>query len=111
MGAINRHYEGVRKQKKVEEGGVIHISGSFLADHADEIINLVKHEGKAWEADNPTAKLTSIEKANGGFKVETTNHKLALHIGKCLHKAYKGLHEYKFLKQEKFVEVNWKRDN
>ncbi|MFA5839083.1 MAG: hypothetical protein WC890_00325 [Candidatus Margulisiibacteriota bacterium] len=111
MGAINRHYEGFREQKRVEEGGLIRISGTFLLDHSEEILNLIKHEGRIWEADNATAKLTKIEKADDGYTVETNNHKLALHIGKCLHKAYKGEHEYKFLKDEKFVEVDWKRDN
>ncbi len=107
---IERHYEGFMEPEKIEEGGVIRISGKFLFDHEDEIINLVKHEGKLAETRNPEHRVTKIEKNNGGIVVETSVHNLALHIGKRLEHAYKGKHEYRFLKGEKFVEVLWQRD-
>ncbi|OGC23263.1 hypothetical protein A2291_08495 [candidate division WOR-1 bacterium RIFOXYB2_FULL_42_35] len=105
-----RHYEDFRDPDKVEEGGVVRISGAFLLDHEDEILNLVKEEGKLAEARNPKAKVSSITKAGNGIVVETSSHNLALKIGKALSHAYKGEHTYKFLKGEKFVEVIWQRD-
>ncbi|OGB87337.1 hypothetical protein A3H38_00690 [candidate division WOR-1 bacterium RIFCSPLOWO2_02_FULL_46_20] len=108
--AGNRHYEGFRSPDKIEEGGVVNLSGAFLLDHEEEIINLVKHEGKLATERNPKAKVSKIAKANGGLLVETTDHNLALRIGKALYRAYKGDHQYKFLKDEKFVRVDWKRD-
>lgn len=96
--------------KHIEEGGVIKLSGKFLLDHGDEIINLIKHEGNLAEQKNPGHKVNKIEKVNGGIVAEITDHNLALHIGKALVHAYRGEHEYKFLKGEKFVEVHWKRD-
>ena len=93
-----------------EHGGVVHISGAFLLDHETDILNLVKHEGKLAEERNRKTKVSKIEKKNGGFSVETSDHNLALRIGKALHSAYKGDHQYKFLKGDKFVEVTWKRD-
>jgi len=106
----NRHSEAFRAPKKVEEGGIIKIYGAFLLDHEQDILNLVKHEGKLAEERNPAAKVAKIAKANGGFEVTTTDHNLALKIGKALSHAYKGEHTYKFLKEEKFVEVVWQRD-
>jgi len=95
---------------KIEEGGIINISGKFLLDHEDEIVNLVKHEGQLAEQHDPQHKVTKIEKVDGKIVVEISDHNLAMHIGKALTHAYKGKHEYKFLKGEKYVEVNWQRD-
>jgi len=108
---VERHYEGFMDPTKIEEGGIIRLSGKFLLDHEDEIVNLVQHEGKLAEQRNPAHKVVKIEKANGGLVVEISDHNLALHIGKALSHAYQGKHEYKFLKGEKYVEVDWRRDD
>ena len=110
MAKIERHYEGFMEPKHIEEGGILRLSGAFLLDHEEEVLNLIKHEGRLAEQKNPLHKVSKIEKADGVIHVEITDHNLALHIGKCLVHAYKGEHTYKFLKGEKFVEVDWKRD-
>lgn len=106
----DRHFEDFRDPKKIEEGGIIRISGDFILDHEEDILNLVKHEGRIAEKRNPLHRVTNIEKKDGMILVEISDHNLTLHIGKALHSAYKGAHSYKFLKEEKFVEVDWKRD-
>lgn len=108
---VERHYEGFMEPEPIEEGGVIRLFGKFLLDHEDEIVNLVKHEGNLAEQRNPKHRVNKIEKGSGGIVAETSTHNLALHIGKCLVHAYKGKHEYRFLKGEKFVEVIWRRDD
>jgi len=108
--AKDHHFDDFREPKTIEQGGVIKISGSFLLDHEDEIINLVKHEGKLAEAKNPLRRVTKIEKVDGGIMAEISDHHLAMHIGKALEHAYKGKHTYKFREGEKYVEVDWKRD-
>lgn len=106
----NYNYEEFERKVKLEEGGILRISGKFLLDHEDEIINLVKHEGKLAEQKNPAHRINKIEKIKNDIVAEISDHNLALHIGKALEHAYKGKHTYKFLKGEKFVEVDWKRD-
>jgi len=106
----DRRFEGFRGEESRDHGGKINISGAFLLDHESDILNLVKHEGRLAEEKNPSHKIKSIAKANGGIVVETSEHNLALRIGKQLVHAYKGEHNYKFTKGEKFVEVDWKRD-
>ncbi|MFA5113614.1 MAG: hypothetical protein WC529_04885 [Candidatus Margulisiibacteriota bacterium] len=108
---VERHYEGFMDPKKVEEGGILRISGKFLLDHENEIVNLIKHEGNLAEQKNPGHKVVSIDKADGGIVAAISDHNLALHIGKALSHAYQGKHEYKFLKGEKYVEVDWRRDD
>jgi hypothetical protein len=106
-----RHAEAFREPKHIEEGGVVKMSGKFLLDHEEEIVNLIKHEGRIAEERNPLHKVTAIEKADGGMVAKISDHNLALHIGKALFHAYKGTHEFKFLKGEKYVEVLWNRDD
>lgn len=108
---VERHYEGFMEPERAEEGGVINLAGKFLLDHEDEILNLVKHEGRLAAERNPDHKVTKIEKVDGGIRVLLSTHNLALHIGKSLEHAYKGEHTYKFLKDEKFVQVSWRRDD
>ncbi|MBI5078823.1 hypothetical protein HZB08_02250 [Candidatus Saganbacteria bacterium] len=103
-------FEQWRTPKAREEGGVVRISGTFLLDHESDILNLVKHEGKLAEERGAAHRVTKIEKADGGIIVETSEHNLALRIGKALVSAYKGDHTYKFPRGEKFVEVDWRRD-
>ncbi|MFH1576654.1 MAG: hypothetical protein ABID35_03840 [Candidatus Margulisiibacteriota bacterium] len=105
-----RHYDDFRMPKKIEEGGLVKISGKFLLDHENEILGLIKHEGRLAEEKNPDHKINNIEKADGTITVALSTHNLALHIGKALSHAYKGQHAYKFLEGEKYVEVDWKRD-
>ena len=106
----DRHYEDFKDPEKIEQGGVVRLSGKFLLDHETEIVNLIKHEAKKATEKNPSHKLNKIEKANGGIVAEISDHNLTLHIGKKLVGSYKGEHSYKFSKGEKFVEVDWKRD-
>ena len=107
---MRNHREEFRNPQKIEEGGLIKLSGAFLLDHEEEILNLVKKEGKLASERNEKAKLVKIDKANGSLAITTSDHNLALRIGKALTHAYKGQHSYKFLKGEKFVEVEWQRD-
>ncbi|MFH1386745.1 MAG: hypothetical protein ABIH50_03665 [bacterium] len=108
---VERHYEDFRIDDGNEKGGIISLSGSFLLDHENEIVNLINHEGKLAEQRNPDHKVSKIEKVDGGMVAQITDHNLTMHIGKSLVNAYKGEHEYKFSKGEKFVRVNWKRDS
>ena len=108
---IERHYEDFMEPKHLEEGGILRLSGNFLLDHEDEVVNLVKHEGKLAEKRDPKHKVSKIEKVDGGITVEISTHNLAMHIGKALEHAYKGKHTFKLLKGEKYVEVDWRRDD
>jgi len=93
-----------------EAGGVIKVSGNFLLDHEEDILGLVRHQGKLVAEKNPQAKITNIKKANGGLVITISDHNLAMKIGKALTSAYKGDHNYKFSHGDQFVEVEWKRD-
>lgn len=105
-----RHYEGFRDHEKHEKGGIVKISGAFLLDHEDDILNLVKKESQVAEGQNPEHRVTKIEKIDGRITVQVSEHTLASHIGKSLSRAYKGELETKYHEGEMFSEVSWKRD-
>jgi hypothetical protein len=104
----NGREKGVRFEQSrnsgAEEGGIIKISGKFLLDHEEEVLNLVKKQS----TDNKL--ITDISKNSDTILVKTSDHNLAIRIGKALHSAYKGEHDFKFREGEKFAEVTWKRD-
>jgi hypothetical protein len=112
-GPVGRE-KGVRYEQwrnpDTELGGIIKISGAFLLDHEADIVNIIRHEGKLAEERNHNARVTKIDKVDDGIVVETTDHNLAIRIGKALHRAYKGEHSFNFREGEKFAEVYWKRD-
>ena len=108
--AVLRHYEGFRAPKYTEAGGIIKISGKFLLDHEEDILNLIKKEGKLAEERNDHAHISEIQKDGQGILVKASDHNLAIRIGKAVHKAYKGELDLKFREGEKFAEVVWKRD-
>ena len=106
----DRDYEEFRAKKQKEAGGLVRVRGAFLKDHEDEIVNLIKHESRMAEQENPEYKVSEIAKVDGGLDVATTSSSLAKHIGKSLSMAYKGEHKYTFSQDEKYIEVDWRRD-
>lgn len=99
-----------RKIHDRSPGGIVHVAGSFVRDHKDDIMNLIRNEGDRAMAINPLERIMDIEINNGGYDVLTTNEKLAQRIGRALHKAYSGVVEYKWSEDNKLARVNWQRD-
>lgn len=93
-----------------EEGGLIKISGKFLLDHEEDILNLIKKEGKLAKERNSNSHISDIQKDGQGILIKASDHNLAIRIGKAVHRAYKGELDLKFREGEKFAEVIWKRD-
>jgi len=110
--------KGVRQQKcpacqKIEDGyamGIVNLHGSFVLEHCDEIINLLRSEERHAIEKNPLERLMKILKKGNGLYVETTTDSLALRIGRVLSRAYKGESEFDWKYGDKHVIVDWKRE-
>ena len=89
--------------------GIVNISGDFVAEHFEELVNLVKAEERRATEKNPHEHLIKVEKVDGGIKIETTSDALALRIGRLLNKSYKGRTDFKFRYSDKYVIVDWVR--
>lgn len=99
--------------KKIRDrmpGGVVTLSGGFLKEHEEEILNLINHENREAMEINPLERIIDIEQRDSEITVQTTNEKLAQRIGRAVFKAYDGVVEYKWSKGTKLARVNWHRD-
>jgi len=99
-----------RKIRDRDPGGIVHISGQFLQEHKQDILNLIHNENERARAVNPIERIMDVEMADATLDVLTTNEKLAQRIGRALHKAYDGSVAYKWSEDNKLVRVLWQRD-
>lgn len=110
----NVHYQKCPADRKIEDKyamGKVILSGNFINEHMDELINVIKSEERRAMSVNPLDRLILVEKRNGGLYAETTSNALATRIGHHLKRSYKGSDEdFKFRLGDKFVEIHWHRD-
>ena len=99
-----------RKLQDRVPGGVLRITGSFIWDHKEEILNLIRNESSKALSVNPLERIMSLQSNDGEIEITTTNEKLAQRIGRALHKAYSGTVEYKWSGDTKLARVMWHRD-
>lgn len=99
-----------RKTHDRDPGGVVHLSGLFLREHKEDVLNLVRNESDRAMAINPLERIMEIETKDTTYDVLTTNERLAQRIGKALHKAYSGDVTYKWSEDNKLIRVDWHRD-
>ena len=92
-------------------GGVLKITGSFIWDHKEEILNLVRNEGSKALSVNPLERIMSLQSDDGEIEITTTNEKLAERIGRALHKAYRGTVEYTWSADTRLARVMWHRNS
>lgn len=98
-----------RKVKDKFPGGIVRLKGEFLAEHRNEIMNLIKNEEQRAKGFNPLERIMSISEIKSGIEIMTTNEKLAQRIGKSLQKAYQGRVYYKWSDDTKLLRAEWER--
>lgn len=92
--------------------GVLHLNGSGVAIHKEEIKNLINNIGKTAEQEDI---LDRVERIDDSVKeqiiVYTTKNQLAVKIGKQVASSHKGGKlDIKWSKNDKPVEVYWRYD-
>jgi NMD protein affecting ribosome stability and mRNA decay len=92
--------------------GVVHVSGGFARRHRGELEGLVRHVEERERAQHPLKRIVGIQDEAEGFAVETTDAKLAVALGRALHRAYAGRleHPQTSLEKQNLVRVRWLRD-
>ena len=90
--------------------GVVTLSGSFVNQHEQEIVNLLNRENRRAMETNPLERIMDIERSDTGLTVLTTNEKLAQRLGRAVHKAFAGEVEYRWSEDTRLARVNWRRD-
>lgn len=92
------------------EGEVTLAPSSFLSDHKEEILNLIRNEEERAKGLNPLERIIAISEESGKVVVTTTNEKLAQRIGRELKKAHQGKTDYRWSEDTRCLRVVWARE-
>ena len=90
-------------------GGVVTLTGRFLAEHRDEILKLIYNKEERSKQYNPLGRIISIHDMKDRIEITTTTDKLAQRIGQVLNKTYQGKVTYKWSDDVKLARVQWSR--
>lgn len=112
---VSSFKEGESPLTKMAEGqvceGVIHLSGDFLKQHREEIMNAINHSDQLAQERDPMDKILNIETAPDSLTIYTAKNQLARAIAKKIDHSYKGGKlDTKWSKGEKVVEIYWHKD-
>lgn len=97
-----------RTQDKYPAGQVT-ISGTFLDDHREEILNLVRNQEQRAKEEHALERIMEIEEGEDSIIVKTTDIHLPRAIGEALHRAYEGELDYRYNEEEYYLDVRWTR--
>jgi NMD protein affecting ribosome stability and mRNA decay len=90
--------------------GFLTLSGEFLGQHRDEILQLLHHVEAREKADHPLKRLIMLQdETNGDIVVTSTDPHLARALGEAIHDAYKGDLKFDYQKGEYLLRVSWHR--
>lgn len=89
--------------------GMVTLSGGYLWEHEEEIFNILRHEEAKAMAKNPLERIMSMERLGEALVVETTEEKLAEHLGRAMHRAHHGQLNISWDRDHEFCRVTWER--
>jgi len=90
--------------------GEVILSGSFLAKHAQEIIDLARNTEKGEREDHPLQRIVSIKEDGDALVISTTDIHLPRRLGHAIVDAYKGDLDTHYDREGYFVRIKWRRD-
>jgi len=92
--------------------GVLHVQGEFARLHREDLLGLVRNIEARERTEHPLKRIMAIADEAEGFRVTTTDAKLAEAFGRALHKAHGGSLEHPPTTSEKgnLVRIHWTRD-
>ncbi|MBW2475916.1 MAG: hypothetical protein JRE16_06900 [Deltaproteobacteria bacterium] len=98
-------------QKMAEDypEGIITLRGDYLWNHEREIRNILQNEAERTMAKNPIARIMRMDKQDGCMVIETTEQKLAEHLGRALQRAHRGEFSVSWSGSPRVCRVNWER--
>lgn len=97
------------KANNEDPAGIITLTGDFLAQHENEIINLVENVESRGRMEHPLARIIETESSAESMVITTTDTHLARAIGAAIHEAYEGEIDYQFTDDPEFVRITWQR--
>ena len=89
--------------------GFLTLSGEFLGQHKEEIMNLIHNIAEKEGKEHPLQRIMGVEDQESGLLFTFTDAHLTRGIGEALHKAYEGELDYEYTKEDIMLRVTWHR--
>jgi NMD protein affecting ribosome stability and mRNA decay len=89
--------------------GIVTLTGSYLWEHEAEIQQILKKEEDRAFAKNPQERIIRMTKEDGRLTIETTEEKLAEHLGRVLQRAHRGELKISWAGNPDICRVSWER--
>jgi NMD protein affecting ribosome stability and mRNA decay len=89
--------------------GVLRLSGPYLSDHKEEIMNSLRSTEASSRVKNPLGRIMEIREEDNGITITTTEDKLAQKLGRQIFKSQRGELHYKWSYDPRQVRVEWSR--
>jgi len=89
--------------------GVVTLSGDYLWSHEEQIRNLIRNEAQWALKHNPLERIVRQEREGDTLTLETTDVKLAEHLGRAIHKAHQGELRLSWDGNPAICRVTWQR--
>ncbi len=89
--------------------GIVTLRGDYLWRHEEEIRNILSNEAERVMAKNPIARIMHMETSGESLVIETTEKKLAEHLGRTLNRAHSGDLQVEWSDSPRVCRVNWER--
>jgi hypothetical protein len=99
-----------RRAQDDYEGGRVHLSGSFLTEHATDIRNLIENTEDREMSERPLERILDLNEEEDSWLVRTTYEHLARRIAEAVHRAYQGELNLQYPSEDKYVRATWHRD-
>lgn len=90
-------------------GGVLRLSGPYLAEHREDILGLVRSQEAREKAEHPLVRIMAITDKSDGVEVTTTHSHLARRIGDALHSAHRGELHLHYVEEDPAIRAEWRR--
>jgi hypothetical protein len=90
--------------------GEVALSGTFLAQHRDEILHIVRRQEEIEKPEHPLNRIMNIEDKGDQIVVTTTEIHLPRRIGEALKSAFDGELDLKYDEDGYFLRAGWHRD-
>jgi hypothetical protein len=89
--------------------GEVTLSGDFLTEHGQEILNLLHREADAENLEHPLNRIMAIREGRDQTVVTTTDVHLPRRFVHALQRAFKGQFDIHFDEEGHFARANWHR--
>ena len=89
--------------------GRVTLHGPYVAEHRDEICNIVRREGELERAEHPMHRLVDVRAHDDVVDVTTTDVHLPRRIGTALERAHDGELQIDFREDAYEIRVAWRR--